>query len=676
MRPQPASKFSPEDAFLTNVFRHASVGMALIQENGNWLMVNPALSRLLGYTEGELLNIPLRKIVYRDDLRSHMAFARRLSSGETSSYNTGRRYLHRDGSEVSVTLNISVVRDDGGTFECFLVQVLDAGNVSQVGITLEREQELLAHLMATSPDHIYFKDLKGRFIRVNPAKAKRHGLSHPDEAIGKTDFDYFEKEHATRTTAEEQRLLTTGRPLLDREEFFAWPDGQISWMSTSRVARTDRDGRIIGLIGISRDITERKLVEEKMRYSEQRYRSVVEATTSIVWSTPASGKFQSAQPGWTAFTGQTPEELWGWGWLDAIHPDDRATTIATWKNALEHRDIYQVRHRLRRHDGTYRYMSGRGIPIIADDGEILEWLGVHTDITERKVAELEKERLNRELVELSRRSGMSEVATNVLHNVGNVLNSVNISSSVITEKVKSSRIGTVTKTAALLQDHKNDLATFLATSQGRQLPDFLQKLSSRLSAEQNEILAELELLDRNIEHISQIVSVQQSYAYVGGFKESVSVAELLDDALRMNSMDMESPGVTVIRDYADVPPIEVEKHKVMQILVNLIRNAKHALLDNDIADPRLTLRVLMNDPETLQLVVKDNGVGIDPENLTRIFSHGFTTKREGHGFGLHGGALASAEIGGSLMVHSDGRGKGATFTLALPIHSKSEASPT
>lgn len=650
--------------------------MALIRENGDWLMANPALSRLLGYTEQELLTLPLRKIVYPADLRSHLAFAKRLISGEISSYNTGRRYLHRNRSEVSVTLNISVVRDEAGNFECFLVQVLDAGNVNQVGITLEREQELLAHLMATSPDHIYFKDLKSRFIRVNPAKAKRHGLSHPDEAIGKTDFDFFEKDHATRTSAEEHRLLTTGRPLLDREEYFAWSDGQVCWMSTSRVARRDRDGRIIGLIGISRDITERKLAEEKMRYSEQRYRSVVEATTSIVWNTPPSGKFHPPQPGWTAFTGQTFEQLWEWGWLDAIHPADRAMTIATWQKALAERDIYQVRHRVRRHDGVYRYMSGRGIPILADDGEIQEWLGVHTDITERKIAEIEKERLNRELVELSRRSGMSEVATNVLHNVGNVLNSVNISSSVITDKMRNSRIGTVTKTATLLKGHKNDLETFFSTSQGQQLPDFLLKLADRLQSEQNEILSELELLERNIEHISQIVSVQQSYAYVGGFKESASIVELLEDALRMNSMEMDAPDITVIRDYSDVPSIEVEKHKVMQILVNLIRNAKHALVDTEAADQHLTLRVRMERPETLQIVVEDNGVGIDPDNLTRIFSHGFTTKREGHGFGLHGGALAAAEMGGTLTVHSSGQGKGATFTLALPTHSKFDANPS
>lgn len=676
MRAQPASKLNPDDAFLTNVFRHASVGMALIRSNGSWLMVNAALSRILGYTEAELLSTPIRKIVYPDDLRSHLAFAKRLKSGESSSYNTGRRYLHHDGSEVSVTLNISVVRDEDGAFECFLVQVLDAGNVSQAGISLEREQELLAHLMVTSPDHIYFKDLKGRFIRVNPAKAKRHGLSHPDEAIGKTDFDYFDKEHATRSTAEEHRLLTTGRPLLDREEFFAWPDGQISWMSTSRVARRDRDGRIIGLIGISRDITERKLAEEKMRYSEQRYRSLVEATTSIVWSTPASGKFQSPQPGWTAFTGQTFEQLWEWGWIQAVHPDDRPMTIAAWKKAIGDREIYQVRHRLLRHDGVYRYMSVRGIPIIADDGEIIEWLGVHTDITDRKVAEIEKERLNHELVELSRRSGMSEVATNVLHNVGNVLNSVNISSSVITEKVRNSRIETVAKTAALLQEHKSDLESFLTTFQGRQFPDFLQKLATRLTTEQNEILAELDLLDRNIDHISQIVSVQQSYAYVGGVREAVSPVDLLEDALRINAMEMDSPRVAVIRDYAEVPSLEVEKHKVMQILVNLIRNAKHALVDSEADERRLTLRILMENPEILVIVVEDNGIGIGAENLTRIFSHGFTTKREGHGFGLHGGALAANEMGGSLTVHSEGRGKGATFTLALPCHPHTEAKPT
>jgi signal transduction histidine kinase len=284
------------------------------------------------------------------------------------------------------------------------------------------------------------------------------------------------------------------------------------------------------------------------------------------------------------------------------------------------------------------------------------------------LAEEEKERLNDQLVDLSRRAGMSEVATSVLHNVGNVLNSVNISCSVIAGKVRQSRIGSVTKTAALLKEHESDLAIFLtADPHGRQLPEFLGKLADRLVAEQREILTELELLDRNIEHISQIISVQQSYANVGGVQESLPIARLLEDALRMNTVAMTRHEITVVSEFDEVPPVMVEKHKVLQVLVNLIRNAKHALTDSKGADKRLTLRIAMRGPDHVAISVSDNGIGIAPENMTRIFEHGYTTKPDGHGFGLHSGALAAREMGGSLTVHSDGPGTGATFTLELPL---------
>ena len=122
-----------------------------------------------------------------------------------------------------------------------------------------------------------------------------------------------------------------------------------------------------------------------------------------------------------------------------------------------------------------------------------------------------------------------------------------------------------------------------------------------------------------------------------------------------------------MREFEDVPPINVEKHKVLQILVNLMRNAKYACDESGRADKRLTVRVANGDGRRPRYRVMDNGVGIPPENLTRIFNHGFTTRKDGHGFGLHSGALAAEEMGGSLQVHSDGLGRGATFMLELPI---------
>jgi len=125
---------------------------------------------------------------------------------------------------------------------------------------------------------------------------------------------------------------------------------------------------------------------------EQRYRSLVEATAAIVWNTPASGEFEAAQPEWSAYTGQTFDQLKGWGWLDAVHPDDRPTTAAVWSAAVASRSLYQVEHRLRRHDGVYRHMMVRAVPILDERGEIREWVGVHTDIDDLKRAKDAAER--------------------------------------------------------------------------------------------------------------------------------------------------------------------------------------------------------------------------------------------------------------------------------------------
>jgi ligand-binding sensor domain-containing protein/signal transduction histidine kinase len=294
-------------------------------------------------------------------------------------------------------------------------------------------------------------------------------------------------------------------------------------------------------------------------------------------------------------------------------------------------------------------------------------LSLELEIEERRRMQQEVERIHRELLETSRMAGMSEIATNVLHNVGNVLNSVNVSATLLTESVKRSKIGNLAKVTALLHEHEHDLGTFITSDpKGRQLPVYLAKLSELLAADQAAAVQELDSLGRNVEHIKEIVAMQQSYAKVAGVKEIVNVSSLVEDSLRMNLGALDRHGVEVIRDFQDVPPINVEKHKILQILINLLRNAKYACDESGRADKRLTVRVAKEDGR-LKIAVADNGIGIPRENLNRVFNHGFTTRRNGHGFGLHGGALAARELGGSLTVHSDGPGKGATFTLELPM---------
>jgi PAS domain S-box-containing protein len=319
-----------------------------------------------------------------------------------------------------------------------------------------------------------------------------------------------------------------------------------------------------------------------------------------------------------------------------------------------------------RPDGARRNVLSSAQRIAGQAGQPLGALAVIEDITERRLAEEELERVHKQLLVASRQAGMAEVATNVLHNVGNVLNSVNVSASIVSERIRKSKCAGLARVAALLSEHAPDLTTFLTGSQGRHLPVYLQELAAELIAERDVASEELAVLRGNVEHIKEIVAMQQSYARRSGVTDMVDIRTLVEDSLRMNEGAFSRHGVTLVRDFQDVPQITVDKHKVLQILVNVIRNAKYACDESSSAKKRVTVRVRA-DNGTLLVAVIDTGVGIPPQNLERIFSHGFTTRKDGHGFGLHSCALAAKELGGSLQGESAGPGQGATFTLTLPL---------
>jgi C4-dicarboxylate-specific signal transduction histidine kinase len=291
------------------------------------------------------------------------------------------------------------------------------------------------------------------------------------------------------------------------------------------------------------------------------------------------------------------------------------------------------------------------------------------EIAERVRAERELDVAHRQLIDAARRAGMAEIATGVLHNVGNVLNSVNVSATMVANQLKSTKTGQLTQVVSLLDQHQSNLGEFFANDEkGKQIPRFLKMLSEHLVKEDESLLAEAESLIANVEHIKAIVATQQTYANPGasGLAEPTEVNAILDDALRINSEAFNRHGIEVERDYADLPAVMIDKQRVMQIVINLIKNAKEALLETA-GVPRVLKLCTRIDDDRLVLEVSDTGIGIQPENLTRIFAHGFTTKSSGHGFGLHSCANAATEMEGSLSASSAGPRQGATFTLKLPL---------
>ena len=290
------------------------------------------------------------------------------------------------------------------------------------------------------------------------------------------------------------------------------------------------------------------------------------------------------------------------------------------------------------------------------------------DISERKAAESRLAALHRNLLDASRQAGMAEIATGVLHNVGNSLNSVNVSSNLVVERLRGSRFRGLERVVELLHENASRLGSFLSEdARGRQLPAYLEALARQLGQEREALLEEMGRLDESVDRIRSVVSMQQRYARGSSMLEWVPVASFLDEAVHAHAPALESMRVHLRRDYGtELPHVLVDRHKLAHILDNLLCNARHALEQKPGADKHLTLCALQAG-DRLRIAVTDDGVGIAPERLSRLFTQGCTRQNDGHGFGLHLSALAAGELGGMLSCASEGLGRGATFTLELPL---------
>jgi PAS domain S-box-containing protein len=416
-----------------------------------------------------------------------------------------------------------------------------------------------------------------------------------------------------------------------------------------------------------RDITVRKKTESTLAHERHLLESLLENSVDYIYFKDLESRFLRC----SKLVGQR----WAGGAADLIGKTDfDLFTEEHARPAFEDEQeiirsgrplIGKVEREVAR-DGRESWALTSKMPLRNESGAIVGTFGISKDITAIKQAEAELERTHKELVQASRMAGMAEVATSVLHNVGNVLNSINVSATMVDDRVRKSRVIDVRRLATLLEQHAEDRAAFLTNDpKGRMVPDFIGHLAEQLDSEQAAMIEEISSLRRNVEHVKEIISMQQGYARVSGVFENIKVTELLEDSLRINAGSLARHEVKVVRDFSVLPAICTDKHKVLQILINLVRNAKYACDESGRNDKQVILRAT-NGEGRVKITVIDNGVGIPPENLNRIFNHGFTTRKDGHGFGLHSGALAAKELGGSLTAYSQGHGLGAAFALELP----------
>ncbi|MEO5958336.1 MAG: ATP-binding protein, partial [Opitutaceae bacterium] len=346
-------------------------------------------------------------------------------------------------------------------------------------------------------------------------------------------------------------------------------------------------------------------------------------------------------------------------------PEDRARF---WARLQSEREV-------RGFEATFRTIDGKAIDVVMNarlcgnfPEETSQCEGTLEDVSERKRAAREMEKLHQQLVTASRQAGMADVATGVLHNVGNVLTSVNLTIHDVLDRLRTSRLQHLHKVVETFRREGPRLASYLTDDpQGRRMPEFLIKLETHLTEENHSLRKDVEGLVKHFEHIREIIVTQQSSARLFGVIENLTPAQLFEDALSLTEQSFGRHGISLGREFAQTPPVKADRHKVLQILVNLLKNAKDAILSAGAEGGRIVVSVSPVGNSSIALAVRDNGPGIAPENIAKIFQHGFTTKKNGHGFGLHSAVLAAREMGGDLALASEGLGRGATFTLTLPL---------
>jgi len=441
---------------------------------------------------------------------------------------------------------------------------------------------------------------------------------------------------------------------------FKRKDGSTFPASVTASVLKDKAGELQSFLFSVKDITREKKAEEKLI----RITQAVESSSDALGMADPMGNHFYQNASFTKMFNYALEEF-----KNGLHPsvlyadkqiaEDVFSTIMAgnlWSGEIE-----MVKK------GGYKFpVLLRANAIKDNEGKTIGLVGTHTDITELKKAEAELAAAQQELVEKAHQAGMADIATGTLHNVGNILNSVTTSAQIIGDILRSSSISGFQKANNMLRDNMDRMDEFLINNpKGKKLMQYYLKLEDGFNAEHKETMGHITRLMDKVNAIVDVIAAQQSYAGASGLTEAYYLSDVVEDALTMQSVSTTRYGVRVQKDFHDIPQVPIQKTKLVHILINLIKNAKESMLGIQQQHRELAVSIDSNH-DAIFVKIRDTGSGIAQENLEKIFSHGFTTKQNGHGFGLHSSANYMKEMGGRMWAESEGKGKGATFVLRFP----------
>jgi PAS domain S-box-containing protein len=366
-------------------FEQAAIGICHVSLDGRWLLVNQSFCEIVGYEREELLALTFQDITHPDDLETDLDLIEQVLTGIVTRVSIEKRYIHKNGSIIWVSLSVSLLRQASGEPVYFISTIQDIGDRKQAQIALQQSEERYRSLIAATSQIVWIADAEGQTPDI-PSMRAYTGQTE-SEIAGFGWLDAIHPEDRAKTAQAWTQALET-KSFYEVEYRIRGADGNYRYFQGKSVPMLTADGNIREWMGTCTDIHDRKQAEIALKESEERYRALIEASSQIVWTSPADGIPIDDNPAWRELTGQTWEELKIWGWLEVIHPSDRQFMVETTQTAAKTGTPYQAEFRVRRHDGEYRHMLTRGVPLLAADGSVRQWIGTCSDIHDRKQAEL------------------------------------------------------------------------------------------------------------------------------------------------------------------------------------------------------------------------------------------------------------------------------------------------
>jgi len=488
---------------------------------------------------------------------------------------------------------------------------------------LRHQQQLMLTLMENLPDYIYFKDTAGRFLSVNPSMAKLFGSSDPAQIIGKSDADFFSEEHVRKTMADEQEIIRSGRPVLEMEEKETWAEGTQRWILTSKLPLRDGAGRIIGICGISSDITERKRAEEALRKSEERLNFALQKCHFGAWELDLQDHTsQRTLVHDRIFGYETPLTVWTYEmFLEHVLPEDRPNVDRSFKEATATQSDWNFECRIRRNDGEVRWIWTAGGHERNLEGNSTWMAGIVLDITERK--KVEQALLETDLDLTKKNAELEHFLYSASHD---------LKSPVVTVKT-------------FLGYLKQDMATADSAAIEKDL-FYINAAAEKMGRLLDELL--------EMSRIGRVVSPPVK----------VTFRTLVDEALEAVAGGIAERDVVVTVGDNDVI-LYGDRLRLAEIWQNLVDNSCKFMGDQK--EPRIEIGVETHGTETL-FFVRDNGGGIDPRHQSKVFGlfEKLDPKAVGTGIGLTLVKRIVEIYGGRVWVESAGPGQGANFLFTLP----------